>query len=237
MNYWERKEKLFKYTEGVRQFFPLANEQLDVIARIVDKFNPQIKNFLDLGCGDGFLGYFINTLYPDTKGVFMDISGEMIAKAKQKDKKNRFEFIIQDLSKDGWFKKMEPRRSFDLIISGYSIHHLPTEKKKRLYKNIYRLLTPHGLFLNLEHVSSPSKNFEELFGVLFDDGMMAYQKHIGEEKTREEIAEIYHDPNHQKLNVLEPVERQCEWLKDIGFLEVDCYMKIFELALFGGVKM
>lgn len=40
MNYWERKEKLFKYIDGVRQFFPLANEQLDTISRILEKYNP-----------------------------------------------------------------------------------------------------------------------------------------------------------------------------------------------------
>ena len=169
MNYWERKEKLFKYVDGVRQFFPLANEQLDVIARIVDKFNPKIESFLDIGCGDGFLGYFIHTLYSDTEGVFLDISNEMIEKAKNKDKNNRFEFIVQDLNEDNWSRKIESQKTFDLIISGYSIHHLATEKKKRLYKDIYKLLNPQGIFLNLEHVSSATQTIGELFSDLFDD--------------------------------------------------------------------
>jgi len=41
------------------------------------------------------------------------------------------------------------------------------------------------------------------------------------------------------LSVTNPwwhLEKQCEWLREIGFNEVDCYMKIFELALFGGIK-
>jgi hypothetical protein len=32
------------------------------------------------------------------------------------------------------------------------------------------------------------------------------------------------------------VEVQCQWLRQIGFGHVDCYLKIFELALFGGLR-
>ena len=38
-------------------------------------------------------------------------------------------------------------------------------------------------------------------------------------------------------NMLSSVEDQCGWLRDIGFVHVDCYMKHFELAVFGGVKL
>ena len=39
MNYWERRDKLFKYTGGTRQFFPLAQEQLETVSRIIDTYN------------------------------------------------------------------------------------------------------------------------------------------------------------------------------------------------------
>ncbi len=236
MTYWERKDKLFKYIEGVRQFFPLAQEQLETISRIIDKFNPDIINFLDLGCGDGFLGKFIYDIYPKSVGVFLDISTGMIQKARQRELKETTEFIVQDFGEDNWISSLKSQTEFDLIISGFSIHHIENEKKKRLYKDIYRLLRPNGIFLNLEHVLSPSGSIEELFGDLFIDSMTDYQNNIGEPKSKEQIKEIYHDPNHQKLNKLEAVEKQCKWLKETGFAEVDCYMKIFEFALFGGIK-
>lgn len=236
MNYWERKEKLFKYIDGARQFFPQAKEQLDIISRIVEKYNPAIQHFLDLGCGDGFLGHFIHQLYPTSHGVFLDCSEEMIHKARQRDQESLSEFIVCDFGETNWFETIKTADKFDLIISGFSIHHISNEKKKRIYQDIFNLLKPNGIFLNLEHVASPADNLEELFADLFDDGMIDYQKHIGDEKTKDEIKEIYHDPNHKKLNKLESVETQCDWLRKIGFSEVDCYMKIFELALFGGIK-
>ena len=175
-------------------------------------------------------------LYPNSHGVFLDCSREMIKKAKQKDIKKDTEYIVQDFSNPDWFNNIKSTDSFDLIISGFSIHHIDDNDKKRLYKDIFKLLKPNGVFLNLEHVSSPSDKLEQLFSDLFDDCMMDYQKHIGDEKTKAEIKEMYHDPNHKKMNILESVEMQCDWLRQIGFIEVDCYMKIFELALFGGIK-
>ena len=236
MNYWERKEKLFKYTEGVRQFFPLAEEQLEIISRIIEKFNPGIDSFLDLGCGDGFMGNFIYRLYPGSRGVFLDCSAEMIEKARARNTKKSSEFIVRDLGDKDWYKAIKTAGTFDLVISGYAIHHLENEQKRRLYRDIFRLLNPNGLFLNLEHVSSPTESLEELFNELFLDRMSDYQESINEIKTPGEIKKIYYDPEHKKLNKLESEDVQCAWLRDIGYSEVDCYLKIFDLAVFGGIK-
>ena len=119
MDYWERKEKLFKYVDGVRQFFPLAKEQLDTIARIISKYNSPVKNFLDLGCGDGFIGHFIYELYPNARGVFLDGSKEMIAKAQAKDLKHKSDFIIQNFGESNWLNCFKTKEKYDLIISGY----------------------------------------------------------------------------------------------------------------------
>ena len=36
--------------------------------------------------------------------------------------------------------------------------------------------------------------------------------------------------------ILAPVEDQCSWLHSIGFAEMDCYFKIYKLAVFEGQK-
>jgi len=38
----------------------------------------------------------------------------------------------------------------------------------------------------------------------------------------------------RSTTILAPVEDQCRWLHSIGFAEMDCYFKIYELALFDG---
>jgi SAM-dependent methyltransferase len=236
MSYWDKKENLSKYVGGIRQFFPLAEEQLDMISRIIEKFNPSINAFLDLGCGDGFLGYFIYEIYPDAHGVFLDRSPEMIAKAVSKDADHNSKFVVQDFADPDWYRSISTSKKFDLIVAGYSIHHIENNQKQRLYRDIFELLNANGIFLNLEHVSSSTPVVQEMFNELFLDGMFNYHEHIKDKKTREEIEQIYNGPEHKILNKLESVEKQCKWLKNIGFTNVDCYMKIFELALFGGIK-
>ena len=44
------------------------------------------------------------------------------------------------------------------------------------------------------------------------------------------------DRADKAANILAPVDDQCRWLREIGFADVDCYFKAFELALFGGRK-
>ena len=222
--------------EGVRQFFPLAGDQLEVISRIIGKFSPQVRTFLDLGCGDGFLGRFIHRLYPEASGVFVDISEGMINKAGQMSKHNNSTFVVRDFGEADWTDSIPGSKKFDLVISGYAIHHIDNPSKKRLYGDIYDLLKPGGLFLNLEHVSSPSMPLNEMFIELFLDGMSDYHESINDTKSRDEIKSMYEDPEHKLINKLESVGLQCRWLEETGYTNVDCYLKIFELALFGGTK-
>ena len=35
-------------------------------------------------------------------------------------------------------------------------------------------------------------------------------------------------------NILVICRTQCDWLREIGYEEVDCYFRIYELAVFGG---
>jgi len=38
------------------------------------------------------------------------------------------------------------------------------------------------------------------------------------------------------VNILAPVDAQCRGLRDIGFQHVARYFKVFDFALFGGIK-
>jgi hypothetical protein len=123
---------------------------------------------------------------------------------------------------------------FEVVVSGFSIHHQRDERKRELYGEIRDLLEPGGLFLNLEHVSSRSAWGATLFDDYFIDSLFAYHSRLSSGKSRPEIAEAYVHRADKSANILAPVEVQCDWLRELGYVEVDCYFKTFELALFGG---
>jgi tRNA (cmo5U34)-methyltransferase len=239
MNDWRTKNLAKIYLEGVRSAIPLANEQIDLIVRIVKFFLPNLNSFLDLGCGDGILGRTLFTNWPDSKGIFLDFSEPMIKEAKLKceEHHNLALFIIQDFGDHKWLDSISNNIPLDLVISGFSIHHQDNDNKKRIYNEIFhKILKPGGLFINLEHVASQTIEIEKMFDDLFVENLINYHQKINSNASKEKVTKEYYNRDDKKLNILAPVEDQCDWLKDIGFINVDCYFKIFELSIFGGVK-
>ena len=178
---------------------------------LLDQILPETKRVLDLGTGNGRLLALIKLKNPSVEGVALDFSDPMIEQAKL-----RFENDNQVTIFKHDFNLPLPKELgyFDAIVSSLSIHHLTDGRKKQLYTEIFNLLNSKGVFCNLEHVSSATNNLHLKF-----------------------LAAIDLTPETEDLsNKLFDVETQLHWLRQIGFLDVDCYWKWLELALLVGVK-
>jgi SAM-dependent methyltransferase len=239
MNDWRTKKLTKTYLEGVRGAIPFANEQIELFIRIIGFFRPVVNSFLDLGCGDGILGRTVFLKWHDSKGIFLDFSESMIKEARQKcgEYQNPAIFIIKDFGDTHWIDSVSNYIPLDLVISGFSIHHQDNNNKIRIYNEIFhQILKPGGLFINLEHVASQTMEIEKMFDEFFIEHSVNYHQKLDPKNSQEKIAKEYYNREDKNLNILAPVEDQCNWLKDIGFIHVDCFFKIFELAIFGGVK-
>ncbi|MGM9946018.1 MAG: class I SAM-dependent methyltransferase [Lysinibacillus sp.] len=228
---WQREDVTTHYLQKVRGGIPFGAEQASLMLEVVKHFVKEPKLIMDLGCGNGFLAEILLRTYPTAKAMCMDHSAPMIEQAKvhMEPFQNRCEIILADFSKQitGY---AEPN-SVDIIVSGYAIHHLPHEMKKALYKEIYNLLKPGGIFINVEHTASATTELEKLYDKLFVDHLVEFNK-----GDREEIASEYYARPDKADNILERVDVQVGWLRDIGYQHADCYFKWMELAVFGGVK-
>lgn len=233
---WQADTLVHTYLTGVRGAIPHANEQIDVMLRLIRAACPNVETFLDLGCGDGILGRAILQQYPQARGVFVDFSEPMLAAARERlGDEGQTAVILADYGEPGWTENLNG--PFDVVVSGYSIHHQPDERKREIYAEIYDLLRPGGIFINVEHVASADAWVENVFQDLFVDRLYAYQQANGSTMSREEVDRTFYSRPDKVANILAPVEEQCRWLRAIGFAHVDCYLKIFELAVFGGVKV
>ena len=221
-----------------RAAIPLAQEQIGVMMSILKSRAEPVENFLDLGCGDGILGAAVLGAYPSSRGVMVDFSQPMLDQARTQlaDFAGQLAFLNLDYGEPGWVQAVKARGPFDAIISGYSIHHQPDERKAALYKEIFGLLRPGGWFINIEHIAPRSTLATELFNDHIVDAYYALEKQNGGMRTREEMAEVFLKRPDKDANILAPVELQCKWLRGIGFEQVDCYFRIYELAVFAGRK-
>ena len=235
---WTETSVAQNFLEGVRSAIPLAAAQIDCLLRIVDLTQSEVNSFLDLGCGNGILGKAIGKKYPQAEGVFVDISPSMLKAARDgiDNTSGKYSFLLQDFGIPTWRDCLENITSFDIIVSGFAIHHQPDSRKQEIYREIYDLLQPGGIFLNLEHIASVSSLGEKAFDELFIDSLYGYHKSQNPTQSKNEIARQYYSRDDKNANILTLPETQCEWLREIGFKDVDCFFRIFEIALFGGVK-
>jgi ubiquinone/menaquinone biosynthesis C-methylase UbiE len=232
---WQTKELAQIFSEGVRGAIPGAKLQLKVISKIVSEWRPLPSKILDLGCGDGILGRMMLDEHPTVHVIFSDFSKPMLEKLHKKIGSNQRATVINiDFATSAWTKGVELEKPFDIIISGFAIHHQPDDRKRELYAEIYGLLSEGGIFLNLEQVSSATPSISKLFDGFFIDHIRDFHTNARPNQTMNEIEEAYYQD--KKENIPAPVETQCQWLRDIGFQDVDCFFKVFELALFGGRK-
>jgi SAM-dependent methyltransferase len=236
---WQAGELVDHYLDEIRSAVPYHADQIEMMARVITADRPEIANFLDLGCGDGLLGAVLLQHYPEARGVLADFSAPMLNAAREKLIKYGDQLTLMELdySDPVWTDAMTGHAPFDVIVSGYSIHHQPNDMKRSLYGEIFNLLKPGGVFVHVEHVSSATPWLEDQFWVMFFDSVLAAERARGSDKSMDQIKkEFYSKRSDEHSNMLAPLEVQCDWLRDLGFEDVDCYFKVLEFAVFGGRK-
>jgi tRNA (cmo5U34)-methyltransferase len=168
------------------------------------------RRVLDLGTGDGRLLTLLRVDRPGMVGVGLDFSELMLRGARERFAGNqRVELVEHDLA-----EPLPALGSFDAIVSSFAIHHLEHERKRALYGEVFDLLEPGGVFANFEHVASATHRLHLAFFAAIDEPIEN------------------EDPSDHLLDV----ETQLDWLRELGFDDVDCYWKWLEMALLIGVK-
>jgi tRNA (cmo5U34)-methyltransferase len=221
-----------------RAAIPLAQEQISVMTSILKTREQRLEQFMDLGCGDGILAAAILGEFPSSRGVLVDFSEPMLEQAREqlKEYEEQLAFENLDYGDPDWVGRMRTYGPFDAIVSGYSIHHQPDTRKREIYVEIFNLLNPGGWFVNIEHIASAAQLVTDLFNNHIIEGYYQIEQRNGGTRTREEMANVFLNRPDKDANKLLFVDIQCAWLRQIGYEEVDCYFRVYELAVFAGRK-
>jgi len=235
---WKTKKLAKTFLEGVRGAIPGADLQLAVIGKIADRWCVSPKRILDLGCGDGILGQFLLDRFSFANCLLLDFSDPMLDAARKNVGSLHNATVAKvDFASPQWQNVARLHGPFDIVVSGFAIHHQPDKRKREIYTEVFSLLAPGGIFLNLEHVASATKAGQELFDDFFVDHLYDFHSRSDADANRDTIAGEYYKRPDKEENILAPVQEQCKWLTQIGFADVDCFFKVFELAIFGGRKI
>jgi SAM-dependent methyltransferase len=162
------------------------------------------QRVLDLGCGDGRLAALVLEARPSVAHVIAaDRSDGMLERARERfADDDRVSVVRYDLN-----DTLDFATRFDLIVSGFAIHHVGDVRKQSLFAEVRRALEPGGRFLNLEVVqsSTPRRHPEFLAA----------------------IGRTADDPEDN----LATIDEQLAWLAAVGFVEVECIWRWRGFAL------
>ncbi len=177
-------------------------------ATLLEFVPAEAGRILDLGSGGGRLLALVKAARPKAHFVGLDFSPTMLEILQKLFTGDSGVSIVAH----NFEQPLPPMGKFDAVISSFAIHHVSHERKRALYEEIFAALAPNGVFCNLEHVASPT------------DGL-----HAG-------FLRAISCDNEDPSNKLLALETQLGWLREMGFVEVDCHWKWRELALFTGTK-
>ena len=183
------------------------------------------RRAVDFGCGTGRSTRFLQKLGFNTIGV--DISGDMIRKARELDPKGDYCLIAEcDLSQ---FK----RKSYDLALSVFTFDNIPTmEKKVKNFKELGNLLKNEGRLVNV--VSSPeiyvhewasfsTKDFPENEHAKSGDKVRIIQTDIEDKRPVEDVVwtdesyrSVFDKAGLEPVKIYKPLAKESESYKWIN---------------------
>lgn len=125
------------YLAMVRSEIPTYDDLQDRLAEATADVDAD--TILDLGSGTGVTAERVLTWHPGGTLIGIDASADMTAQAKRTVPSGTF---LQQRLEDPL-----PAGPFDLVVSAFAIHHLPSPAKLDLFSRVAAVLRPRGRFV------------------------------------------------------------------------------------------
>ena len=119
--------------------------------------------------------------------------------------------------------------SYDVVLSSLTLHHLVTDKDKiKFYTKVYHTLNPDGVFYNADNVIGSNEAIQE-------NNMLHWKNFMRKTVSEEEIEQKWIKRYQEEDRPAKLID-QLNWLKDIGFVDIDVIWKYYNFAVYGGKK-
>ena len=212
------------YDDWMKKALPNFNEIFKTAQEIIPFEKNAPIDVLDLGAGTGLFSKYVLEKYPNANFLLYDLAEKMLDVAKERFKPypQQFKYRIDD------YRTIQIPQNVDLVISSLSIHHLTKEEKQALFHTIYGLLKKTGMFINIDQIRGETPYLRDLYWNHWLEQLR--RSDIPEERIKEGIdRRITYDRD-------ELMSDQLRWLKETGFVNVDCIYKNYFIGVFMAMK-
>jgi tRNA (cmo5U34)-methyltransferase len=231
---WQREDLTEAYLSERQILMPLVEIQEDLIRRLLQRQHHPLRRFLDIGSGDGAMSALVLEVEPQAEPVLVDFSVPMLERAERRMARTSvpWQAVRGDLSDPGWRDGL-PAGVYGAAISAFAIHHLPAARKRALFAELFDLLEPGAMFLNMDYVSVVGP-LVGLFDEQTDANAIEAERRRGGGRTDEQVKREHAQDGDEDRP--DSVEDQLQWLRAAGFTEGEVHFKWAEAAVFGAVK-
>ncbi|MBR3212895.1 MAG: class I SAM-dependent methyltransferase [Methanosphaera sp.] len=209
------------YDTNRKEIIPHMDVYYQTAVELTKKFNN--PSILDLGAGTGILTELLHQIHPRSRITLVDMSANMLDKAK-----NKFNNIDNFTYIEDNYLTMDFKDNYDIIISSLSIHHLNDKEKYTLYRKIYQHLNNQGVFINADEVIAPTDTLEKLYVEKETTHLLK------QDLTNDEKEEILY---RRTLDTPSTLKDNLTWLDDIGYENVDVIYKYYRYFVLYGQKI
>lgn len=229
--HWQAPEMVPAEVPDVEREHAERAAELRVLRRMLPLPPDRPSRFVDLGAGPGTVAAAVLKAFPRSEAVCVDFAAGRIDVGERylAPFAGRFAYVEQDLAALRWEHLLEG--PFAAVVSAYAIHHVTDDRKRALYREIYEHLQPGGAFMHFEVIRAPNLPLEGLYWAKEGTpGASAWER-------RERLAAVPEPiPPRPPERAVPTLDEQLTWLREAGFVSVDCYWRTLPLALFGGYR-
>jgi tRNA (cmo5U34)-methyltransferase len=233
---WELSDtELFsKYGDA---FVPRRGEQIATVCDLLAEI--PVPRVLDLCCGPGLLSEKYLSGGDDRTVTLLDGSAEMLALATDRLRRfgGRAGSVRADIGSRSWRQDI----GYGGVMSSLAIHHLDGPGKRELYRDIWHMLVPGGVFVMADLIEPASPKAREVAGNHWRDTVAAASAELfgGDEALNAfEQAEW----NYYRLTEPDPIDKpssvaeHVDWLRAAGFTDVDLVWVLAGHAIFTATR-
>jgi tRNA (cmo5U34)-methyltransferase len=233
---WSEESSQY-FLDYAAYYVPDRLAQLDTICQLIPATSAPI-HVVELCCGEGLLARMILERFPACQLHAYDGSRTMLDKthAALQPFGERFTLHEFDLAAAEWRSFLWPVQA---VVSSLAIHHLDGDRKRELYRDLYRLIDSGAALIIADLIQPVHPAGVAVAAQAWDETVRQ------ESLTRDGNLAAFDTFQHDQWNIYhysDPMDKpsgvyeQLRWLEEAGFSAVDVYWLKAGHAIYGGWK-
>jgi len=225
-------------------FVPGRAEQIATLVGLIPAEHDETFTLVELGSGEGALARAVLTAFPQCRYVGLDGSEVMREHARSAllPYADRFEARAFELAEQEWRRELpQPLRC---VLSSLTIHHLPGEGKRQLYKDLAQHLEPGGALLISDLVEPANawvaRVFADQYDAIVREQSLALRGDLsGFEQFQAQRWNYFrydYGAGPESGDYPSPLADQLDWLRAAGFSTADGFWLRAGHAIYGGYR-